>query len=383
MMKVAHTICPSCSIGCGVNLIIKDNEAVGTYPYKSHPINEGKTCKKGRDCFKIVTENRLKEPLIRRNGLNQSSWEDALDTIASQMKSYPSQEIGIVVSGDYTNQEYETMKRFAEAIGVGNIGCHTGSVPSEALETATLYDMENSDFILIIGDVLKEYPLLGRRIILAKENGAEICTVDTPDKTLTGINSHRYLQVESASTIIDEINHNILKKLNPNSTVIINNLKSEKDFEKILNFFGQSGAKMFPVFQDCNSRGAMNILPVLSEDDLRDLMEKVKILYVIGDDLASYMEESLKKLDFIISQGCLVNETTLISDVVLPGSCWAEKTGSFTNTTGKTQNISKITEPPGDALDDQIIITKVAEKMGWEPEKLGLDPEKTGPDSKR
>lgn len=214
MMKVAHTICPSCSIGCGVNLIIKDNEAVGTYPYKSHPINEGKTCKKGRDCFKIVTENRLKEPLIRRNGLNQSSWEDALDTIASQMKSYPSQEIGIVVSGDYTNQEYETMKRFAEAIGVGNIGCHTGSVPSEALETATLYDMENSDFILIIGDVLKEYPLLGRRIILAKENGAEICTVDTPDKTLTGINSHRYLQVESASTIIDEINHNILKKLN-------------------------------------------------------------------------------------------------------------------------------------------------------------------------
>ncbi|HNR26866.1 MAG TPA: molybdopterin-dependent oxidoreductase, partial [Methanobacteriaceae archaeon] len=306
----------------------------------------------------------MKEPLIRRNGLNQSSWEDALDTVASQMKSYPSQEIGIVVSGDYTNQEYETLKRFAEAMGVENIGCHAGSVYPSELETTTLDDVENSEFILIIGDVLREYPLLGRRIILAKENGAEICTVDTPDKTLTGINSHRYLQVESTSTIIDEINHNILKKLNPNSTVIINNLKSEKDFEKILNFFGQSGAKMFPVFQDCNSRGAMNILPVLSEDDLRDLMEKVKILYVIGDDLASYMEESLKKLDFIISQGCLVNETTLISDVVLPGSCWAEKTGSFTNTTGKMQNISKITEPPGDALDDQIIITKIAEKMG-------------------
>jgi formate dehydrogenase major subunit len=127
----------------------------------------------------------------------------------------------------------------------------------------------------------------------------------------------------------------------------------------------------------------MNILPVLSEDDLRDLLEKIKVLYVVGDDPASYMMESMKNLDFIISQGCLVNETTLISDVVLPGSCWAEKTGSFTSTTGKTQNISKITEPPGDALDDQIIITKVAEKMGWEPEKLGLDPEKTGPDSKR
>jgi formate dehydrogenase major subunit len=366
MMKVAHTICPSCSIGCGVNLIIKNHEAVGTYPYKSHPINEGKTCKKGRDCFKIVTENRLKEPLVRQNGLNQVNWEDALDNVVSQMKSYPSHEIGIIISGDYTNQEYETLKRFAEATGVENIGCHAGSVSPSDLETATFDDVENSEFILIIGDVLREYPLLGRRIILAKENGAEICTVDTPDKTLTGINSQRYLQVSSASTIIDEINHTILKKLNPKSTVIINNLESEEDFEELLNFFGQAGAKMFPVFQDCNSRGAINILPVLTEDDLKDLMEKVKILYVIGDDPVSYMEESLKKLDFIISQGCLVNGTTLISDVVLPGSCWAEKTGSFTNTTGETQDISKLTEPPGHALDDQVIINKVAEKMGLE-----------------
>ncbi|MGV8144843.1 MAG: molybdopterin oxidoreductase family protein [Methanothermobacter sp.] len=366
MMKVAHTICPSCSVGCGVSLIIKDNQAVGTYPYKRHPINEGKTCQKGRECYRILLENRIKEPLLKENGLKQSNWEDTLDAVASQMKSYDPQEIGIIISGNYTNQEYITLGKFADALGVENIGCHTGSFPSFDLETVTLDDVENSDFIVIIGDVLKENPLLGRRIILAKEKGAEIYTMDTPEKTLTGINSQEYQQVESTASIIDEIDNKILDRLNPQSTVTISNLENENDFEKIVTFFQQSHAKILPVFQDCNSRGAMSILPILNEDHLRNLMEKIKILYVVGDDPVSYMEESLKNLDFIITQGCLVNETTLMSNAVLPGSCWAEKTGSFTNTTGKTQKISKILETPGNARDDQTIILEIAEKMGLE-----------------
>ena len=362
-MKVAHTICPSCSIGCGVNLVIKDNQAVGTYPYKRHPINEGKTCQKGRECFKILTENRIKEPLLKENGFNQSNWEETLNTVASRMKSYPPQEIGIIVSGNYTNQEYETLKRFADAIGVENLGVHAGNIPTD-METATLDDVENSDFILIVGDVLRENPLLGRRIILAKEKGAEIFTIDNPDKTLTGINSHEYQQVESRASIIDEIDNKVLDRLNPQSTVIISNLENENDFEKIVTFFQQFNAKILPVFLDCNSKGAMNILPILDKDDLMELMEKIKILYVLGEDPALYMEESLKNLDFIITQSCMVNETTLMSNVVLPGSCWAEKSGSFTNTTGDVQEISKILEAPGNARDDQAIIMEIAEKMG-------------------
>ncbi|MFA0832853.1 MAG: hypothetical protein ACC609_02465 [Methanobacterium formicicum] len=69
MLKIAHTICPSCSVGCGVNLIIKNQEAVGTYPYKRHPVNQGKNCKKGRDSFHILNENRLENPLIKKTGL--------------------------------------------------------------------------------------------------------------------------------------------------------------------------------------------------------------------------------------------------------------------------------------------------------------------------
>jgi len=363
MLKIAHTICPSCSIGCGVNLIIKNQEAVGTYPYKRHPINQGKNCKKGRDSFRILNENRLKTPLIKKGGLEQVNWDEALDVASSQMKSYSSHEIGIITSGSLTNNEYKTLKKLAESMGVENIGYNAGTFPSFEFETANLDDVENSSTILIIGDVLKENPLLGRRVILAHENDAEIITVDLASATLTGINSDEYLQLDSISELSAELDK-LLPKLNESSTVLIRELETVGEFENILPKFQESGARILPVLEECNSRGAMNHLPALSKDDLKEILEKVKILYVVGDDPASYLKESMKNLEFLITQDYLVTETVLMSNVVLPGSSWAEKSGSFTSTAGQTQEISKIVESPGDARDDETIMIELAKKMG-------------------
>ncbi|NYB52102.1 MAG: molybdopterin-dependent oxidoreductase [Methanobacteriaceae archaeon] len=364
MFKVAHTICPSCSVGCGVNLIIKDQEAVGTYPYKRHPINEGKNCKKGRDSFKMLGENRLKNPLIKKGGLEKASWEEALYLAASQFKSYENHEIGIIASGNCTNQEYEILKKFSEKLKIENIGYNSPNSTTFDLETATLSDVENSNFILIMGDILKENPLIGRRVILAKDDGAEIITLDYPEKTLTSINSEKYLQIQASTSIMEQIDSDILNKLDQSSTVLIGKLEDKNEFNKVLKFFQQSNAKILPVLEDCNGRGAMNILPALGEDDLKGMVEKVKLLYVLGDDPVSYMEDYLKNVDFIITQGYFVNETVLMSDLVLPGSCWAEKSGSFTNTTGEIQKFKKIVATPGNAMDDVKIIHKIADKLG-------------------
>jgi len=365
MLKIAHTICPSCSVGCGVNLIIKNQEAVGTYPYKRHPVNQGKNCEKGRNSFQILNENRLQNPLIRKNGLEQARWDETLDTIVSQIKKYSPQEIGIVASGNCTNQEYETLKKFAESLGVKNIGYNAGTFPYFNFQSATLDDVESSRTILIVGDVLKENPLLGRRVILARENGAEIISIDISANTLTGINSDEHILIESTSQLTEQVGK-ILPKLDESSTVLIKEPESREEFENILQILQESSARILPVLKDCNSRGAMNYLPALDEDDLKELLEKVKLLYVMGDDPASHLAESMKNLEFIITQGPSVTETVLLSDVVLPGTCWAEKSGTFTSTTGTPQEISKILDAPGDAKDDVTIMIELAEKMGLE-----------------
>jgi len=41
------TICPYCSCGCGIYLVVKDGKIIGQEPWKAHPVNEGKNCPKG------------------------------------------------------------------------------------------------------------------------------------------------------------------------------------------------------------------------------------------------------------------------------------------------------------------------------------------------
>jgi len=43
-IKYVPTICPYCGVGCGLNLVVKDDKVVGVEPWKRHPVNEGKLC---------------------------------------------------------------------------------------------------------------------------------------------------------------------------------------------------------------------------------------------------------------------------------------------------------------------------------------------------
>lgn len=364
MMKLTHTICPSCSVGCGINLINKDQKVVGTYPYKRHPVNEGKNCLRGRESFKVLGEKtRLTTPLLRKGNLVDSDWEEVLNLAAEKIRSYKGDEIGIIASGNCTNEECEILKKFADALEVENIGYNNHNFPNFDFETGTLEDLENSQFILVIGDILKDNPLMGRRIILARENGAFIIAADFPEKTTTGINADEYVQIKSIREFLDKLDPEIQSKLDEHSTIVVGKLDHKKELNDLYQIASKSNSKLIPVMDDCNSRGAMNILPALDTDDLKVLVESVKLLYVVGDDPVSYTEESFKNLDFLITQSPTINNTTLSSDVVLSGACWAEKSGSFTNSTGNIQKIQQIIPVAGDAQDDVVIIQKIAEKL--------------------
>ena len=364
MMKVTHTICPSCGVGCGINLITKNQEVVGTYPYKRHPVNEGKNCLRGRECYEILgEENRLKTPLINKGNLVESDWEEALNLAAQGINSYNGDEIGIIASGNCTNEECELLKKFADALKVENIGFNNHNFPSFDFETGTYQDLESSQFILVIGDVLKNNPLMGRRIILAQENGALIIAADYSEKTTTSINADKYIQIKSIREFLDNLDSEVHSKLNEYSTIVIGKLDHKEELDEFYQLASKSSSKLIPVMDDCNSRGAMKILPALDIDDLKALIERVKLLYVVGDDPASYLEESFKNLDFLITQTTSRNNTTSLSDIVFPGACWAEKSGSFTNNIGNIQKIQQVVPVAGEAQDDMDIIQKIAEKL--------------------
>ena len=58
------------------------------------------------------------------------------------------------------------------------------------------------------------------------------------------------------------------------------------------------------------------------------------------------------------------NDLARAADIVLPGSAWVEKDGTFTNDQGRVQASAKVFSPPGEALDDREIFFRVARALG-------------------
>ena len=101
----------------------------------------------------------------------------------------------------------------------------------------------------------------------------------------------------------------------------------------------------------------------------------VKAMYILGENPvlsegdASHVTHSLPKLDFLVVQDIFLSETAKLADVVLPGSSFAEKTGTVTNTERRVQLVNRAVARPGEAREDLEILLDVARRTA---RKLGL-----------
>ncbi|CAB1059937.1 NADH-ubiquinone oxidoreductase chain G (EC [Olavius sp. associated proteobacterium Delta 1] len=88
-------------------------------------------------------------------------------------------------------------------------------------------------------------------------------------------------------------------------------------------------------------------------------------LYIIGEDpLAAcpdqdFVKSALSGANFLLVQDIFMTATARMADCVLPGSCFAEKDGTFTNQEGRVQAIKRLMKPPGKAFCDREIIAAI------------------------
>ena len=98
----------------------------------------------------------------------------------------------------------------------------------------------------------------------------------------------------------------------------------------------------------------------------------MKAVYVMGEDIVisepnvTKVEEGLNQCEFVVCQEIFHNETTRFADVVLPGACFAEKDGVFTNSDRRIQRVRKVVDPPGNARADWEILCDVARAVGYD-----------------
>ena len=88
--KITTTICPFCSVGCGLLVTVADGKVVNLAGDPDHPINEGATCSKGAAVSQIATSDRRMTKVLHRasggTAWEERDWGWALGRIAQRIK---------------------------------------------------------------------------------------------------------------------------------------------------------------------------------------------------------------------------------------------------------------------------------------------------------
>jgi len=214
-MKYVPTTCPYCGTGCTFNLVVVDGKVTGVAPYQRSPVNEGKLCPKGIYAHEFVNrEDRLKTPLIKKDGtFVEASWDEAYDLIAQKLKSYKPDEMAVLASARTSNEDNYAIMKFARGVlktrHIDHCArlCHASTVAGLAATfgsgamTNSIGDIADSKCVFIIGsNTFEQHPLIGRRVMQAKKNGAKIIYAD-PRLTPTGKQADLYMQFRSGSDV--------------------------------------------------------------------------------------------------------------------------------------------------------------------------------------
>jgi formate dehydrogenase alpha subunit len=197
-------------------LVVKDGKIIGQEPWKEHPVNEGANCPKGKNAYDyIYNKDRLKMPLVRKNGaLQESSWEEALDLISSKLKEATPENFGFIASCRNSNEDAYVMQKFTRVVmGTNNVEycgrlCHSPAaaalIPamgSGAMQTSQP-EIELADCIFLAGVNIKEtFPLIARRVLRVKDKGAKVIYTDPRKTTTAGHLADIHLQLKSGTDV--------------------------------------------------------------------------------------------------------------------------------------------------------------------------------------
>ena len=105
---------------------------------------------------------------------------------------------------------------------------------------------------------------------------------------------------------------------------------------------------------DAAAQGKLKGLLIMGENSL------------VSDPDLNHLRKAISSLDFLVVQDIFLTETARMADVVLPGACWAEKDGTFTNTERRVQRIRRAVPAPGEAWPDWKILQELAKRLGLE-----------------
>ncbi|MEF9438674.1 MAG: molybdopterin-dependent oxidoreductase, partial [Candidatus Mariimomonas ferrooxydans] len=203
-LEEKDTICPFCGCGCTLTLGIREGRILRSRGKEDSGVSEGNLCGRGRFGFDyIYSENRLKTPMIRKNGdFVPVLWDEALNYISDRLRAviqaHGPLSVGAIGSHRCTNEDNYMLQKFMRnVIGSNNIDSSASfgyARVEKAWEMAFgqrnhIIDLKSplgKEVILILeSDLSITHPVFGLNILRAKREGSHLIVADCRDTKLT------------------------------------------------------------------------------------------------------------------------------------------------------------------------------------------------------
>jgi NADH-quinone oxidoreductase subunit G len=372
------TVCGLCPVGCNIWATTREGK-VARVLSRNHPeVHEGWLCDKGRFAYDhLRAPDRIRAPLIRvrRRGFEETSFEAALDAAEAGLREAgPS--VVVAFSGGETVEQATALARIVRE----GLDAHVALLPDRweeglAAFRAPLSAIKDADVCLVLGDdpVVERAPIVdlwlraarraGARVMAANPAGdvqvapgsaAQVCAALREDGDVTPELRRAAKAVRAAKRIAL-----IWSEDDPTGGRHVGALASD------LHENRKAEVAVYVLPRTPNGRGVAAAWHALGEDtgDPPDDRE-IGGLVVSGDEAAydPRVADLAARARFVLTTAMFQNDVTAWSHVVLPGTSYLEREGTFVNLEGRAQRVRRAVVPTGP--DELEWLSRLGERFG-------------------
>ncbi len=353
------SVCGRCSVGCGIEVVLRDGNVIMINGNWDAPVNGGLLCRMGRFDPLYETRTRITEPLVRKDGRQiPVNWDEALDTLSNKISGAKATEMGVYLSSYATNEAfYFAHKLFREKLNVTHFKLFdvAGALPLMKPQ-ASLAEIPASDIIVTLcADPAQEQPVASFFIKRSFNKGSRLVVVDDVENSLAPF--------ASVCVGLDEVESALEAVKRAANPMVLYGARAPK---RILDQFSSSNAQL--KFIGVESGGNARAARALGIDSGVPSPSS-RLLYLLVGEYKGNGSSPLSAIPrdaFCIVQASYASALTERADVVLPEAIWSERTGTLTNTEGRIQQVARVVEPKGQGRSDWEILQMLARRWDME-----------------
>jgi NADH-quinone oxidoreductase subunit G len=400
LLKKAPSVCNLCSDGCNMYVEWSGGKVYRHMSRRNPEVDDGWLCDRGRYGFDISrSADRLGQPRIRRgNALEPCGWDEADALVARHLGKMIDEnrtsEIGVAGSATLSNEEAYAIRRFFDNnLNITNIDFQTDTdrpVEPDLLKMmgldGTIDSIQDDSLFLIVGcNPAVEHPVMSLRLrnVISRKKAkavfigsydkrlgnfpvwnirvpyaAEAMAIDYLASGVSGtrpVSANTGFSTSGLDSLIEVIRNSrgihiiagqgllshpyrrafssSLVRLRKAIGARLSILSPSGNFSGVFRFglYGGVSHSFDQMLSRVNS-GDINTMFLLGSNPVDEYPDR------------KYVQETLKKLDFLVVVNPFITPTVRLASIAYPQALPCDYGGSFTNIEGRVQEFEAMTE---------------------------------------